>query len=297
MKKFLIILFLFILFAISFSGCNITAENVLSGDKNVVGRYSGFKKIDLRQELINVPEKKRLPEKYEVLMFTDIHVGAKYYDENTVKKFFEWLDSYENKDKISFACALGDFTDSARENQMKEYADMAEKINERGILVFNVIGNHDLFLYNGYDVFAEYCYPNTSFFRFETRKLAWYGLDSGSGTFGSKQMDDIRFSIESETKIPVIFTHIPLKTYERGKRGLYYCLRDTTERNELIGLLNNSGCAGYFCGHFHNGGIDNLGNLTQYNLKSFGEFGKWYIVDVDESGDKPVLNVKEFSAD
>ena len=288
---------------LTFSACNITSENFWSSDSNVIGRFDGLKNlghIDIINDDKKDDDKAFVSEsecsQYQVLMLTDVHIGAKYYKEEFAEKFYKWLDSYDFKEnKVLFACGLGDFADSATEEQMKGYKEITDRIEAKGIKVFNVIGNHDLFKPDGYQIFQDYCFPNTSFYRFETKKIAWYGLDSGSGMLGSKQLNSFQRMLDREEKYPVVLTHIPLISNHMEDWLLYYSMRDTTERNILISLLDEKKSPAYFCGHQHGGDISHFGQyLVQYNLRSFGQYGAWYIIDVDESGEIPVFSLTNF---
>lgn len=281
------------LISITFFACNVTPNSFWSGDNNVNARFQGLKnlsEIDDEIKKWNNDGKNQ----YKILVIADVHKGAKYYKSSIDEKFSKWLNSLDSDylANIKFALGLGDFANSGEEDEMQEYAELVSKIQAKGIKVLNVIGNHELFEEDGYEIYAKYCYPNTSYYKFYTNNFVWYGLDSGSGTLGSRQLADLRENMSRETKIPVVFTHVPLAKTGLGPGFMPYCFRDTTERNILVDLFSEKRIAGYFCGHYHPGGIEEFGNFTQYNFKSFGQFGKWYVVDVDEN--KAELNLTEF---
>lgn len=295
MKRFavfaiVISLFLLSLFAVS---CNITPEGYWSGDSNVNHRFTGLKKIsDDDSEVAGWADESA--SKYQVLVLTDVHIGAGFYRFSAEKAFFSWLTDYPQKSQIKFAIGLGDFANAAKESEFKGYAEIVSKINAHGIKVLNVIGNHDLYADDGFELYEKYCTPGVSYYKFETATLVWYALDTASGTLGSRQLESLKRELLCESKMPVIFTHVPF-AYEGKEVGIMpFSLRDTTERNILISLFSQAGILGYFCGHFHPGGTSTYGNVTQYNLKSFGEFGKWYILNVDETANPPVIDVTEF---
>ena len=292
MKKLRIFLgTLFSLSLIALTGCNITPESFWSGDNNVNHRYRPIKNISASDDEIR-GWADSVSGSYEVLVLTDVHKGASYYKSGVDAAFEKWLNSYDLS-KVKFALGLGDFADGAKEGQMKDYAALVSKIEAKGIKVLNVIGNHDLFQSDGYELYSKYCYPGTSYYKFYTKNLAWYGLDSGSGTLGSRQLEGLKAAMAVESKRVVVFTHVPLSRSELAQWFLPFCLRDTTERNILIQFFSEMEIQGYLCGHYHPGGVDKFGNFTQYNFKSFGENGVWYIMYVDE--DAGSISYKEFN--
>ena len=270
-----------------FFGCKVDEDSFWGGETNVNTRFSKIK--NLSEEDSSVKALSETGGKYQIILFTDVHKGAGFYKSGVDEKFFAWL-SEADFSKIKFALALGDFADSGKRSEMKAYAEFYSKIEEKGIKVFNVIGNHDLYSSDGYDAFSDYCYPYTSSYKFYTKNFVWYALDSGSGTLGSKQLKSLETEIALESKTPLVFTHVPLQS-GIDDFELRFSLRDLTERNILIKLFSENKVLCYFCGHYHPGGRKTYGNFTQYNFKSFGEFGKWYLIDVDE--DAPSVTVSE----
>lgn len=285
-------IFLFFCLIYLFS-CNITSENFWTGDTNVNARFSGL--LNLTESDSSVSDfKTSCSGQYQVLVITDVHKGAGFYKSDGEKAFFTWLDSLSASElsDIKFCLGLGDFADSAKESEMQDYAEIVSKIEAKGIKTLNVVGNHDLYASDGYDIYKKYCFPHTSYYRFESEKFVWYALDSGSGTLGSLQRKSLLSKLEDEVKTPVVFSHMPVSKKDFGQFLIPFCFRDSTERNILIKLFSEKKIAGYFCGHYHPGGDDKFGNFTQYNLKSFGEYGRWYLLYVDE--DEGKITVKEF---
>ena len=295
MKKSLFLFSLISLFSclFPFFSCNVTSENFWTGDTNVNARFSGLLNLTESDSTVNA-FKTSCSDCYQVLVITDVHKGAGFYRAEDEKKFFEWLDglSASELSDIKFCLGLGDFADGAKESEMKAYAELVAKIEKKGIKTLNVVGNHDLYAPDGYEIYKKYCFPNTSYYRFESNAFVWYALDSGSGTLGSLQRKSLLSKLEDEVKTPVVFSHMPVSKKDFGRFWLPFCFRDATERNILIKLFSEKKIAGYFCGHYHPGGSESFGNFTQYNLKSFGEYGNWYLLNVDETAGK--ITVTEF---
>ena len=291
MKKIIVLSYLLSLFfCAAVISCNVTPESFWSGDNNVNHRYRPVKNLSKSDAEVGAWEES-ISGTYEVLVLTDVHKGASYYKSGVETAFENWLNSYDLSN-VKFALGLGDFADGAKESQMQAYAALAAKIEAKGIKVLNVIGNHDLFQSDGYELYSQYCYPHASYYKFYTKNLAWYGLDSGSGTLGSRQLEGLKAAMAGESKRVIVFTHVPLSRSELAQWFIPFCLRDTTERNILIQFFSEMNVQGYLCGHYHPGGIDTFGNFTQYNFKSFGENGVWYIMTVNE--DAGSISIKEY---
>ncbi len=289
-KSFVLFCTISLFFCAVLLSCNVTPESFWSGDNNVNHRYRPMKNLTASDSEI-AKWAEEVSGTYEVLILTDVHKGAGYYKSGVDAAFEKWLNSYDLS-KVKFALGLGDFADGAKEGQMRDYSALISKIEAKGIKVLNVVGNHDLFQSDGYELYSKYCYPHTSFYKFYTKNLAWYGLDSGSGTLGSRQLEALKTAMAAESKKVMVFTHVPLSHSELAQWFLPFCFRDTTERNVLIQLFSEMGIQGYLCGHYHPGGIDTFGNFTQYNFKSFGEKGVWYILTVNE--DAGTVSIRDY---
>ena len=286
---FLCIISLFVCFPVL--SCNITADSFWSGSSNVNHRFRPLENLSQSDSEIKMWEND-VSGTYEVLILTDVHKGAKFYKSRVDDAFEKWLNSYDLSN-VKFALGLGDFSDGARESEMRSYAALAGKIKNKNIKVLNVVGNHDLFQNDGYELYSKYCYPGTSYYKFYTGKMVWYALDSGSGTLGSRQYESLRSAMAGESKKIIVFSHIPLARSELAQWFLPFCFRDTTERNLLISFFSQMRIQGYLCGHYHPGGIDTLGSFTQYNFESYGENGVWYIMTVNE--DAGTIGIKKYS--
>lgn len=296
--KLLRFIFLFV-FSVLLSGCDFSEDGFWTGDSNVNNRYSGFKNLSGTAGDSFSTGLSAVNGEYEILVLTDVHVGARFFKNSTVQAFYNWLDAYD-KSKIKFCLSLGDFADDGTESQMQDYAGIVNRIesvignaNGSTVKVFNVLGNHDLYNDEGWESWKKYCYPHTSYYKFETGAFAWYALDTGSGSLGSKQFASFKDEITKEGKIPVIFTHYPLVNESYDITSMPFAMRDTTERNILMKYLSDNRTSSYFCGHYHRGNVNRYGSFVQFNLKSFGDCGKWYIVKVNENS--RTFDVREFS--
>ena len=221
--------------------------------------------------------------KYDVLLLTDTHFGVTYDVEKSKQLLFAWLkeikDNHPSK-MPSFCIILGDIADYGKKHEYAEYENFARALKEFGIKeVFCLAGNHDIYN-NGWEYWKQSCYPSASFYKFSIGDtFVWYSLDSASGSLGKDQYKALKASMENESKIPIVMTHYPLIADE----SILFAMRDTTERNLLISLFSRKSIAAYFCGHYHLMQTKKISNFTQYSLQSFGEYQRWFVLQVNET--------------
>ena len=234
---------------------------------------------------------------YKVLVLTDVHFGAASYNlGGAVEKLEAYLNSLNENDTENtpaFCIAMGDFADHGYDGEYKSYNELVEKIeakkrNNVSIKVINAVGNHDLFN-SGWYCWQNYCWPNTSFYKFAINGISYYVLDTGSGVLGDNQMALLEKAFATDSNPKIIITHYALYS----KQSLCFGMRDTKERNALIKLLAENNVIGYLCGHYHSYEELNIGSaFTMYSLSSFGEHAKYSLMTVNQSS--KTISVTEY---
>ena len=216
---------------------------------------------------------------YNVLVLTDLHFGAAAGNP-PFDLLYEWLDSVKNTpEKPAFVLSLGDSADVGKKSQYEEYDEFCRKLlkNYDLKIIFNTCGNHDL--YQGHwDNWKESCYPNTSFYTFQTKGFSWYGLDTASGKIGPEQYEALLKEFSDDPKPKIIFTHYPLTEFRVFGIGL----DETTERNLLIDTLYNNQVKTYMAGHNHYIRSDFIG-FDAYCCPSFHYNRSWGVLHVNEN--------------
>lgn len=241
-----------------------------------------------------------MPEKYDCLILSDIHFGNKK-NPAWQKLFFDSLKQYRetHTTPMLFCIMLGDIVDHgfaveyetakafqqriAETNRLSEYEDIP-------MPVYSVAGNHDVYN-SGWNLWKQTCYPHTSAYYFETKRLEWYFLDTASGTLGRPQFYNLKAKMQRSSKAKFIFTHYPLY----GNGILYFSLSNPRERAELISLFAQTNLKLYCSGHFHPGASCDYDTFKERSLKAFGRFGKYHILHVDESGEEPEFSIETIS--
>lgn len=228
---------------------------------------------------------------YEILVITDVHFGGEEIGINGERRddeFFAWIsENFKDagKEMPRFCVCLGDVAEHGLESEFKDYKKFTEKLeSDFGIKTYNIIGNHDL--YNaGWKNFEKYSFPYCSFYKFRTKNLTYYFLDSASGSLGDEQLTAFRRDMEynESGREKLVFMHVP--AYAGGL--FYYVMQNTVERNKFISYCADNDVIALIDGHTHKKITSNLG-FMEYNLPGYLEKRGWAIVSVDENTKKVV---------
>ncbi|MEE0885610.1 MAG: metallophosphoesterase [Treponema sp.] len=228
---------------------------------------------------------------YEILVITDVHFGGEGIGHNGERRddeFFAWIkDTFENDEKEmpKFCVCLGDVAEHGLESEFKDYKKFTEKLESQfGIKTYNIIGNHDL--YNaGWKNFEKHSFPYCSFYKFRTKNLTYYFLDSASGSLGDEQLTAFKRDMEynENGREKLVFMHVP--AYAGGL--FYFVMQNTVERNKFISYCADNDVIALIDGHTHKEITSNLG-FMEYNLPGYLEKRGWAIVSVDENTKKVV---------
>ena len=250
--------------------------------------YRGNKvdnRIDYIHEINDVlPKNTKLKTKYRVLVLADVHVGSPR-KETDIKPLLNWLDEYKKKNEDYypiFALSLGDLVDHGTMAEYEKYDSIVKQIENKGVHVVNVLGNHDLFN-SGWENYQKMCYPYCSLFKFETNKFSWYAIDTGTGDLGIKQYNILKEAWAKDSKPKIVMMHYPIAN---SRRFGTFCMHDTTERNLLIDLLAKNNAKAALCGHLHQKQAMDLQVYKEYGNPSlcYSENG-WTLFEIDESNE------------
>lgn len=234
---------------------------------------------------ISCPETITAKQSYKVLLIADIHFS--HVTVNPEETFFRWLGNLPENDKPDFCIVLGDVTNYGFEKEYILYRNFVSRLNSRGIPVYGVLGNHDIYN-SGWRHWRAYVSPGTTYYRFSTARYSWYFLDTANGTLGVPQYNNLMNELKNDPKQKLVFSHYPL--YRGGI--FYFALLDTRERAGIIAAFAENNVKYYFAGHKHDGGTFNYGSFFEAGIKAFvntkieGYFknnGYWAVLSVDEN--------------
>lgn len=244
-------------------------------------RATNIKEID---SPVNIKDSDE--QSYTFLIIADPHTGSRVSGsvaERFLAKYNEWLSGASECDKPRFIINLGDVLDSGKQSQaddyyalMKELGTVADDFNE-SLPHYSVIGNHDLYASDGWDVWKRNFYPHTSYYRFKIGRFSYYFLDTGNGTLGKPQLEDLEKRLAEDENAKIVLMHYPVVSDSS------FCLQNTVERNRLLRDFAGSNVKMIFSGHYHRGDTHRYGSMTEVTVKSFGFNGTALLVTVDNA--------------
>ena len=235
-------------------------------------------KVDERAKNIKIiAPPKTTEKKYSFLIITDAHFGSRVSSslaDDFLKKFKEL--------NVSFIINLGDTLDSGKQGQGDDYQAMVEKMGSSARSLsdllphYAVIGNHDLYASDGWDVWSRNFYPHTSYYTFTLDGFAYYFLDTGNGTLGKPQLEDLERQFARDRSTPkIILMHYPVVS------DTSFCLQNSLERNRLLSDFAKANVKMIFSGHYHPGDEHNYGSFSEVTIKSFGFYNTALLVTVN----------------
>ena len=204
--------------------------------------------------------------RYSFVVITDPHFGAsrKRNDDSFLSWFSAQLAQEDEALKPRFVVNLGDTLDSGRSSQADDYNEFCDKLRALAtdtlkvsdFKIYTVMGNHDTYN-NGWDVWKKNIYPHTSYYRLSlttpanaalaTSGFSYYFLDSGNGTLGEAQLNDVIACLSADLRPKLVFLHYPVYSND----VLFYTLQNTMERNLLIDAFAKNRVTYVFAGHDH----------------------------------------------
>ncbi len=246
---------------------------------------------------IAVPESISNKTSFSVLLLADLHFSDVTATPKSI--LYTWLDSLEESEIPDFCIILGDMTNYGLDNEYSIYRSFAEELGKRGIRIYGIPGNHDIYN-SGWNEWMSSVNPGTAYYRFNTALYSWYFLDTANGTLGEAQFNSLVDELKDDPKRKIVFSHYPL--YQDGV--FYFSLLDSRERAKLIAAFADNNVYYYIAGHKHDGGCFDYGSFYELGLKAFvnrkieGYYknnGYWSVLTIDELSDSVSCN--EYSAE
>jgi 3',5'-cyclic AMP phosphodiesterase CpdA len=188
---------------------------------------------------------------------SDIHFGA--HDDSIVAGAESWL--IERRPEL--VVVSGDFTQRARVSQYRQACEWIDRLEQAGLKVLGVPGNHDVPFY---DVVRRFARPLDRYRRFidddlcpwfESDDLAVLGVNTArsftfkDGRINRDQMALIRdrFRDVPEAKTRILVTHHPLFAMPIGEQGR---LSKVVGRDDdALAAVADAGVQILLAGHFH----------------------------------------------
>ena len=199
--------------------------------------------IDSRARFEDITLPDTPPKSYSVMILSDMHIGQ----ERDADDFIAYLQEYVKAHEKPLFCAnLGDLNGNGSHDQNATYLKVQKRIEDMGIPVYCVPGNHDTFDGGNHGEYYIQDISHTSFFRIKIHGTSYYFLDTADGTLGYKQFSTLKKEMRTDQNRKIMLTHYPL-----------YCnnftleLANTYERAQLMALYAEENVAYAICGHTH----------------------------------------------
>ncbi|MDE6736607.1 MAG: metallophosphoesterase [Treponemataceae bacterium] len=271
------IAFLLIACAVFASSCSYGPYMFNVSETKVDERATNIKEIDSPGNIEDFGET------YTFLVIADPHTGPRVSGsvaDRFLVKYNEWINGPDGHDKPRFIINLGDVLDSGKQSQADDYHAFKKQLDTVAnelLPHYSVIGNHDLYASDGWDVWARNFYPHTSYYRFKIDKFSYYFLDTGNGTLGKPQLEDLEKHLADDKNAKIVLMHYPVVSDSS------FCLQNTVERNRLLRDFADGNVKMIFSGHYHRGDTHRYGSMTEVTVKSFGFNGTALLVTVDNA--------------
>ena len=273
------------------ASCNFGLPIFLYAETGVEDRARGVKVLG-GSDLPQIPN----GTKYSFIVLTDPHFGEKKYkrrEDDFIKKFKELLQNSDEGLKPRFIVNIGDTLDGGHEDEADDYNKAAarwiqtakDELGASDYKVYAILGNHDLYN-NGWEVWKKKIYPYTSYYKFTINAggasnggFDFYFLDSGNGTLGDPQIEDLERNLSASSRPKIIFMHYPL--YAGGI--FYFALDDVHERARLISAFAESNVKYVFEGHKHQQHDYDFNNFKEAVIGAYLQERFFGLVTVDEA--------------
>jgi Icc protein len=191
---------------------------------------------------------------------------------------------------VALALFCGDLTDKGLESEYQAFAAFADSLRDSGgtapLPWYAAVGNHDLYN-SGWPYFKEYVGPSHQ--RIDAGPVSIYIVDSGGGTMGDRQLENLRDDMGSDPKPKIVVGHYPVRGHDSY---IYYRITNPRERIELLDLFARSDVRLVLAGHRHAPVSTELGAFYELVVGSLVDSdGVAYALRVDVAGDGSIAGV------
>lgn len=205
---------------------------------------------------------------FSFLVVGDPHFGASFAAGQDVLDAFSALAGSKdaNGNPYAFVLYLGDDADGGLTTQFEAFASWAGSMQNSSpapMQWYSAVGNHDL--YNGgWPAFKQYIGP--SFYRLSAGAYSIYVVDSGQGTLGDYQIDELASEFASDPKPKIVVSHYAV--YAAEDVLYYYRLSNPREVARLLDLFARSNVKLILAGHWHYLVHESIGPMDEWLVES-----------------------------
>jgi hypothetical protein len=209
---------------------------------------------------------------FSFLVVGDPHFGASFAAGGDVLASFAALARSPDPNSTggalpyAFVLYLGDDVDNGTDAQYRSFTSWASSMKDSlgaPLQWYSALGNHDLYN-DGWSRFRDYIGP--SFFRLSAGAWSIYILDSGQGTLGTWQLEELKRQFASDPRPKIVVTHYPV--YAASSVFYDWRMANPLEVATLLDLFARSNVSLIVCGHFHYLVHETIGPMDEWLVES-----------------------------
>ena len=213
-----------------------------NGIDSLLGKTYG---IDERAEFCDVEPAASIPQKYAVVVISDMHLDKGSRD---MEDFLSYIAAYPfaEDEKAAFCIVLGDIADHGYDSEYATYLAFRSRLEALGMQVFSTAGNHDTYASGDYGRKYMDAIAFSTFFRIKIRGISFYVIDTADGTLGYAQLHKLEEELADDGNRKITFSHYPPYS-----ESLTYSMLNDTESAKLLSLYAKHNVVFAFSGHTH----------------------------------------------
>lgn len=222
--------------------------------------------------------KEDFSESYSAVVLSDIHFNG---DREMPAEYYRWLDELPEACSPRLCLVLGDIANDGLKKEYALYNEFVRKMAARGMSVYGILGNHDVFESGDYGRnYISSVKPHAACYVVRTPRLSYYFLDTADGAVGRPQYSALEEQMTADSNPKIILSHVPL--YSPASGGILYRMKNREERAWLFSLLAEHDVRLFLCGHLHESFDYDMGAFREIIVDSVQEHLSWGILTVDE---------------
>lgn len=215
-------------------------------------------------------------ESYTAVVISDLHFGSGR--KRLSEKYYQWLDEIPQDKKPRLCLVLGDIANKGLQSEYESYNAFVQNMQERGIEVYGVLGNHDVFESGDFGRnYLSSVEPHTACYSVRTPRLSYYFIDTADNFVGQPQYFALESQIKTDSNLKIILSHAPLY----APTSLYYRMKNSVEQARLLSLFSKNNVCLFLCGHLHEHHRYDMGAFEEIIVSTIKD-DSWGILTVDE---------------
>ncbi|MDE5899374.1 MAG: metallophosphoesterase [Treponemataceae bacterium] len=209
---------------------------------------------------------------YTAVVLSDTHFSA---GRELPEAYWQWLDEMSEERRTPRLClVLGDIANQGLPDEYALYNEFVRNMEVRGIAVYGILGNHDVFESGDYGRnYIAAVAPHAACYVVRTPRLSYYFLDTADGLVGLPQYSALAAQMASDSNPKVVLSHVPL--YSPVSSGIWYRMKNAAERARLLSLLAGHDVCLFLCGHLHEHFDYDMGAFQEVIVDSVQEHCSW----------------------